>query len=115
MSLRTLGFVALSFIAGMAGVGCSKASGSPGSCYRERDNTCSEHGAAESLAAQRMCQGFRWTSGESTCPKDGRLGTCVREDGHVTETMYAGPPNQYTPDIARTVCERAGGTFTKLP
>ncbi|AKU94218.1 hypothetical protein AKJ09_00882 [Labilithrix luteola] len=114
MSLRSVGWVTLVTGSFAVVVGCSKQSGSPGSCYRERDSTCTEYSAAESVAAQRMCQGFRWTSGTNTCPKENRIGACVRENGHVTEMMYSGPPNQFTPDIARSTCERAGGTFNAL-
>lgn len=83
----------------------------PGSCYRERDNACVELGRAQAAAGKRLCTGFRWTAGEGTCPKDNRIGTC-RRDAH-DEILYGGPPNQFTPDVAKTQCEAAGGSFRR--
>ncbi len=92
----------------VAACGCSR-DGEPGSCYRDRDNACVEHGRAQAAAGKRMCSGFRWTPGEGSCPKEGRIGTCTR-DGK-DELLYAGPPNQFTPAAAKALCESSGGSF----
>jgi hypothetical protein len=86
-----------------------KSDADPGSCYRERDNACVDYGRAQAAAGKRLCTGYRWTPGEGTCPKDGRIGTCAR-DGR-DEFLYSGPPNQLTPSAAKTICESGGGVF----
>jgi hypothetical protein len=87
----------------------------PGSCFRARDSACVEYDRTHAAAGKRMCQGFTWAGGEASCPRDNRLGTCTRESGAIVETIYSGPPNQLTREVARTTCEGAGGRFSALP
>ncbi len=91
---------------------CSK-NAEPGSCYRARDNACAQYARSEAAAGKRMCTGFDWTAGEDSCPRANHLGIC-RKDGR-EETLYAGPPNQYTPEAAKSVCETSGGHFAAVP
>lgn len=87
---------------------CSKGSTEPpGSCYRDADNACVEYGADKSAGGKRLCTGHRWTTGTNSCPAANRLGQCKR--GITVETMYGGPPNNFTADTARAVCEGANG------
>jgi hypothetical protein len=104
---------AVLFWAGLS-AGCSN-EGEAGSCYRAGDNACVEYPRSQGAAAKRMCAGLKWTPGESSCPKESRLGACARgkdarESG--TEWMYGGAPNNYTTASAKSACESGGGVFT---
>lgn len=83
----------------------------PGACHRDRDSACTEYEGPRAAAAKKMCVGFRWIPGRASCPTEGRIGDCVREDGAIVEHVYGGPPNHYTPEVARRVCESTGGVF----
>lgn len=91
---------------------CSKES-EPGSCYHPNGNTCVEYDGSKAAAGKRLCSGMTWTPGEKSCPTANRLGSCVKQ-GH-SDWMYAGPPNNYSPSSARSVCEWGGGVFTPAP
>ncbi len=91
---------------------CSK-DAEPGSCYRGRDNACAQYARAEAAAGKRMCTGFEWRAGESSCPLENQLGIC-RKDAR-EEILYGGAPNQYTPAVAKSVCESGGGHFAAVP
>lgn len=98
----------------LVAAGCSK-EGEPGSCYRSPDNACVEYGKAMGGAGKRLCSAFTWTEGAQSCPKDGRLGTCIKEKGAVTELVYGGTPNNYDVATARNACELKGGVFLQTP
>jgi hypothetical protein len=102
------------FVVGAALLAACDGGGEPGSCYRARDSACVAYDRAHAAAGKRMCQGFTWTAGEASCPRENRIGTCTRESGNVVEYMYSGPPNQLTPAIARTTCETAGGRYGSI-
>lgn len=102
--------VSLSILA----AGCSN-EGEPGSCYRSPDNACVEYGRAMGGAGKRLCSSFTWTPGEKSCPKDDRLGTCLKEKGSVNEIVYGGSPNNYSAATAKNACEFKGGVFTTAP
>jgi hypothetical protein len=103
---------ALVFLAGVTG--CSN-EGEPGSCYREPDNACVSYGAPMAGAGKRLCSSFRWIPGEKSCPAEGRLGTCTKEKGAVTELVFGGAPNNYNVATARNACELKGGVFLPVP
>jgi hypothetical protein len=88
---------------------CSKP-GEAGSCYREHDNACIEYTPSEGAAGKRLCSGMKWTSGAGSCPSASRVGTCIKAT--VSEQLYGGAPNNYTPASAKTACEHGSGTFT---
>lgn len=94
--------------------GCSN-EGQPGSCYRDPDNACVEYGQPMAGAGKRLCSAFKWSEGAQSCPKDNRLGTCIKEKGAVTEIVYGGAPNNYTVATAKNACEFKGGVFTPTP
>lgn len=102
-------------IAVLACPACKPSDATPGSCTRDRDGACTEYGADRALAGKRMCAGFTWREGASTCPAENRLGTCTKEGGRVTELLYAGPPNHFTADAAKSACASAGGQWAALP
>lgn len=113
--MRGVDFVASAFAlfaACSACAGCAK-DADPGSCYRARDNACSEYGRAVAAAGKRMCTGFAWRAGASSCPLENRLGLCTK-DGR-DDILYAGPPNQFTPAAAKSACESGGGHFVAAP
>lgn len=89
--------------------------GEPGSCYREPDNACVEYGKSMGGAGKRLCSAFKWTEGPQSCPKENRLGTCLKEKGAVSEIVYGGSPNNYSVATAKNACEFKGGVFTQTP
>src|SRR5688572_26266919 len=93
--------------------GCSN-EGDPGACKTDSDGSCVEYGRSQGAAGKRMCgSGKTWVAGEKACPKDGRLGTCLKEGGKVNAIMYSGPPNNYSRSAAKNACEWGGGVFTE--
>ncbi|HEY8073597.1 MAG TPA: hypothetical protein VIF62_05800 [Labilithrix sp.] len=88
---------------------CSK-DADPGSCYRARDNACAEYGRTEAAAGKRMCTGFEWRAGASSCPSENRIGLC-NKDAH-DDIVYSGPPNMFDVKAATTWCESLGGHFS---
>ena len=92
-------------------VGACSDKGEPGSCYRQPDNACIEYGASMGGAGKRLCSSFKWTPGAQSCPKENRLGTCIKEKGKVNELVYGGPPNNFTVPVAKNTCEFKGGVF----
>lgn len=110
--MRTL-LLPLLFVVRIA-AGCSN-EGEPGSCYRTPDNACVEYGKSMGGAGKRLCSAFKWTPGAQSCPKEDRLGTCLKEKGAVTEIVYGGAPNNYTAATAKNACEFKGGIFVQTP
>ncbi len=103
---------AVAFVTLVALAAC-KPSGdaSAGSCMRDRDGACTEYPSERAAAGKRMCAGFTWREGTSSCPSENRLGTCTKESGHVVEILYGGPPNHFSADTARSACTGAGGQW----
>ena len=87
--------------------------GDAGSCFREKDNTCTEYAGSQGAAAKRLCSGMTWAAGERSCPTANRLGTCVKRDG--ADYVFGGVPNNYSASSAKIACESAGGVFTPNP
>jgi hypothetical protein len=86
-------------------------SATPGSCWRARDSACTEYAADRAIAGKRMCGGFTWREGASSCPAENRLGICTSQGGGVVEILYSGPPNHYTPEAARGECLSSRGQW----
>src|SRR5215213_8049267 len=93
-------------------IACSN-EGDPGACKNDSDATCIEYGRSQGAAGKRMCgSDKKWLPGDKACPKENRLGTCLKENGRVASIVYGGPPNNYTPSAAKNACEWGGGVFT---
>ncbi len=87
--------------------------GDPGACKNDSDATCIEYPRSQGAAGKRMCDSNKtWIAGEKACPKENRLGTCIKEGGKTSAFMYGGPPNNYTASAAKNACEWGGGVFT---
>jgi hypothetical protein len=89
---------------------CTKRTAEPGSCYHPLENSCTEYGPENALAAKRMCRPSDWRPGLQSCPTP-TLGTCSRRGGKAF--LYAGPPNNFTPESAKSACEFGQGTFAR--
>jgi hypothetical protein len=91
--------------------GCShKEAGEAGSCRHDGDNSCQEFVASMGAAGKRMCDPSKWTAGETSCPKENRLGLCRSRAG--ASWIYTGAPNNYTVESATKMCTHVGGDFT---
>jgi hypothetical protein len=94
------------------GIAACSTEGEPGACQNESEGTCVEYGRSQGAAGKRMCgSGKKWIPGDKSCPKPGRLGTCLKEKGSVAAIMYSGPPNNFSSSAAKNTCEWAGGIF----
>ena len=89
-------------------LGCTP-KGEPGSCFRDKDNACVEYGPDQAVGGKRLCAGYTWLAG--ACPKEGRVGACVKDGAKTVEYVYSGAPNRFTPEAAKAACGTAGGAF----